>query len=273
MILKPFYYWPARHIYNLVNNKEYLRWCFLSTKLGVVPRHKECTVRVHNWKLVLPDKKSFLSAYEEIFVNKSYFFEPDSDSPNILDLGANVGIGVLYFKLHFPRAKIVAYEADPYIFSYLKKNIYGNGYQDVELINKAVWDENTLIAFRSDGADGGQIAKADNGKTVEIEAVDVRSILRSRKFDFLKIDIEGAERTVLPAAKEYLEGIKYIFLEYHSVAGDKQKLDGIISILSEEGFRLNIYSLNSLTDKPKPFQQKYKKNEFDLQLNIFAYRI
>jgi FkbM family methyltransferase len=217
----------------------------------------------------IPDSASFLSSYKEIFLERIYAFKFEEPSPKILDLGANIGLSVLFFKSLYPKARITAFEADSKIFEYLEKNIHGNGFSDVKLINKAAWYENTPLKFTSEGADGGRVAYDGDDNVVELNAIDIAEYLKDKKFDFLKMDIEGAEELVLPACKRYLPEIKYLFVEYHSKAGKKQSLNEIINIMAESGFRVHIHSI---IYSPSPFVEIKTNAGFDLQLNIFAWR-
>ena len=76
-----------------------------------------------------PDQQSFAWTYLELFLNESYKFIPRSEKndPIIIDCGANIGVSVVYFKKLFPKSKIIAFEPDPFLFKYLKKNIEKNG--------------------------------------------------------------------------------------------------------------------------------------------------
>ena len=241
----------------------------MGSKFTSTPRFTDCSVTINSWSLLLPDSESFLSAYKEIFVDQIYAFKFEGPAPKILDLGANIGLSVLYFKKSYPHAQITAFEADSNIFDYLKKNIHENGFNDVQLINKAAWHENTTLQFRSEGADGGRAALPGDEKLVSVEAIDIGEFMRDKQFDFLKMDIEGAEESVLPACKDYLAGIKFIFVEYHSKAGQKQCLDRIFTILAEAGFRVHIHAL---TYSRSPFIEVTVNAGFDQQLNIFGWR-
>lgn len=267
-IFKPFYYEAAIHAYNLFCNRKYWLFSKLSFKLRNMPRFTACKVKSDGWKFSVPDSASFLSTYKEIFVNQIYAFHSDAPCPRILDIGANIGLSVLYFKRLYPQAIITAYEADPVIFNYLKNNVHGNGFSDVKLVNKAVWDENTTLKFNSEGADGGRVALDNDDNIISVEAVDIRHILNENSYDFLKIDIEGAEERVFPACKDYLPSFKFVFVEYHSIVGKKQCLDTIISLLTEAGFRIHIQSDVS----PSPFVTLRINSGFDLQLNIFGWK-
>ncbi len=247
----------------------YRTFLALQMKLGGIPRFTECRVKVGDWDLVVPDAASFLTAYGEIFVEQIYKIRCADDSPFILDLGANIGLSVLYLKKLYPKAVITAYEADPRIFSCLEQNITGNGYRDVVLVNKAVWHENAILQFSPEGGDGGRIAWDGEKNTVTVQAQDIREILEGRTIDFLKMDIEGAEDVVLPACREYLPAVRAIFVEYHSRADERQQLDTIISVLSDAGFRLQ---LQSVFCSPSPLLERRVHSGYDLQLNIFGWR-
>jgi FkbM family methyltransferase len=271
VLLKPFAYEPARHLYKLIRNPDYRSWCALDTLLGAAPRFEERSAATHGWSIVMPDAASFLSAYREIFVNRIYEFRSDSPRPRILDIGANIGVSVLFFKLFYPGARITAYEPDPKIFSYLKRNVHGNGFTDVELVNKAVWDGAGSLSFHADGADGGRITRPGEAlDAIEIETVDVRTLLQGGKIDFVKIDIEGAETTVVRAAAPHLADVRSIFVEYHSDVGREQDLAELIGLLTHAGFRLDVQNLSI---GARPLMQTSAPSGFDLQLNIFGRRI
>jgi len=267
--IKPLYHEPAKHIYRLIFEVEYRKYRLLESKLRKIPRFRECRARVHGWELSIPDSASFLSTYKSIFTDRIYAFKFDGDEPRILDLGANIGLSVLFFKKLYPKAHITAFEADPKIFGYLTRNVHGNGYTDVQLVNKAAWHENTTLQFSAEGADGGRAAFAGDGNIINIEAIDINQFLKDHQFDFLKMDIEGAEEFVLPACKDHLAAFQYVFLEYHSKLGRKQCLDRIIGLLAEAGFRIHLHTVKC---SPSPFVEISLNAGFDLELNIFAWK-
>lgn len=268
-LIKPLFHYPARHLYNLLSSGDYRRLSVLEWKLRRVPRFKECSVKVGDWDILLPDALSFLYSYREIFLEKLYRFNSKNERPYIVDLGANTGISVLFFKSIYPLSEIVALEADPRIFNYLAKNVYGNGFKDVRLYNKAAWHANTTLLFNAEGADGGRVACGGDAGLDLVEAVDVAEFLKDRHIDFLKMDIEGSEEYVLPACERYLPNVDHLFVEYHSSAGKRQCLPEIINIISGSGFRIHIQSIGH---SPSPFTGIKVQNGYDMQLNIFCWR-
>ncbi len=241
----------------------------LVAELRSTPRYTERHVQVYGWHLTLPDTASFLSAFQEIFERQSYAFPTDKSAPCIVDLGANIGLSVLFFKRLYPRARIIAFEADPHIFRYLEQNVHGNGYTDVLLQNKAAWNSTTTLSFRPEGADAGRVVTEAGEGVIAVAAVDIADLLRAYPVDFLKIDIEGAEEHVLPAAREFLPAIPCVFVEYHSSPDKAQTLHQLLNLLHECGFRVQIHSARTCA---RPFMQSTTYAGFDMQLNIFAYR-
>ncbi len=261
---------PVKHLVSLLTNPEYFTYHRLVTQLRWKRRYQPFSVHVHGWHLSLPDSASFLSGYKAIFLDNTYAFAYDGDAPEILDLGANVGLSVLFFKRLFPAAKIMALEPDPLIFQFLERNITGNGISEVELVKKAAWVNNMRLPFLSKGDDSGHLVAAGEQGALEVEAIDLREILEHRHFDFIKMDIEGAEKTVLPACSQYLNNLRYFFLEFHSWAGQGQGLAEILGILAQAGFRL---SLKEVWASKQPFLRlDANPFGFDFQANIFAWR-
>ena len=270
MLFKTFVREPLKHGYKLITDRDYRGWCMENARLGRIERFTKCRGKVRQWGLEVPDAASFLSAYKEIFVTGIYRFRTDNEAPTILDLGANIGLSVLYFKSLYPKARITAFEADPAIYACLKHNVHGNGFTDVELINKAVWDSSGTLSFHAEGGDGGRVAQAGSGRTVEVEAIDIRDHLARHSYDFLKMDIEGAEHAVFPAIKDYLPNFKFVFLEYHSTPARPQALASMLDQLSQTGFRFDIQNIMS---RRHPFVSDGRGEDFDLQLNIFAWKV
>jgi FkbM family methyltransferase len=177
-------------------------------------------------------------------------------------------MSILWFKQNYPDSEIVAYEADEVIFQYLKNNV--SECNNVTLHNEAVWHEDATLSFCSEGADAGRVDESSPAEKVFVQAKDIRKILKEEgPFDYIKMDIEGAESTVLPACRGMLANTQYVFCEYHSSEGSEQKLDEILSILRSEGFRIHI---QTITVSMQPFIKRSIKVGFDMQLNIFAWK-
>jgi len=268
-LLRPFWLEAAKHLYRILFDSKYRRYIWLCVKYGGTPRFHQRKIRVFGWKLIVPDVASFFSAYHEIFLEEIYDFPTEKRNPVILDCGANIGISIFYFKQKFPESKIIAYEADPAIFTIAQNNILNNKLSGVELHNKAIWSLETTVQFNSEGADGGRINIGSDRNLIDVQTVSLSSILRDHSFDFIKIDIEGAEVEALKDCDEYLPRLRYVFVEFHSFIKRRQELGSLISRFELNGFRVHVHP--PFTSK-KPFHGAQERDGMDMQLNLFFWK-
>jgi FkbM family methyltransferase len=228
------------------------------------------TAHVFNKPFKFHDGESFVSTYNELFISGIYQFEPSSTSHIILDCGANMGLSVLYFSLHYPKHTIIAFEPDAQIFAILKENVETFNLKNVVLHQKAVWTRNETLKFYTDGGMGGRIGNEYNNQAPTlIEAVPLLDYL-TEDVDFLKIDIEGAEDTVLKYCKGNLHKANNIFFEYHNNVKKEQTLHELLAIVKDEGFH---YYIKESGTRNRPFvDQKLFCEAFDMAINIFCYK-
>ncbi|MBI2891406.1 MAG: FkbM family methyltransferase [Nitrospirae bacterium] len=183
---------------------------------------------------------SLLSQFECIFLDREYDVALPTDRPLILDCGAHVGMATIRFKHLFPRARIIAFEADPAIERVLERNVASLGLADVTCLKSAVWIERGHHFFRADGADGGHLAPADGG--LSVPTVDLADYVTDT-VHVLKLDIEGAEMDVLDHLdrKNLLGRVHVILCEFHiRSASDNVRLGSLLVRLSAEGFRFSL---------------------------------
>ena len=221
-------------------------------------------------KLKIIDNASYQFIKREIFDLEIYTFLSKKNSPYIIDCGANIGLSIIYFKKIFPDAEIIGFEPDGKVFDALEFNVKSFSLTDVTLIKKACWDEETILKFYSEGADGGRTAMdSDKDGIIEVETVRLRDFL-NKKVDFLKIDIEGAEINVLKDSSDLLHYVDNLFVEYHSFVGMEQELPELLQIIKNAGFRTHI-TAPGLTS-PHPFINLTVSSKMDNQLNIYCFR-
>ena len=260
---------PIGHYVKMLHNTQYRERQLEIRKLWKTERYTPMQTRLINPPVQVADSATFLPMYHAIFESEVYKFVADTETPYILDGGANIGLSALYFKRLYPEARIVAFEPDPKIYTILDQNIRDAGLQNVQLVNRALWNEETSLWFASEGSDAGRLANdgADT-KDFEVKTVRLRDYL-DRPIDFLKLDIEGAETTVMEDCRDHLGQVKRIFVEYHSFAGRPQTLDTVLTVLKDSGFRVHIHTENP---SDHPFVAHNLLMGMDMQLDIFAYR-
>ncbi len=239
-------------------------------RLSRLPRYAPTSTRILGHKFIIPDPHSFIAMYIDIFENEIYRFETDRRWPLIIDCGANIGMSVLYFKRLMPDARIVAFEPDSALADVLHANLEAFGIRDVRIVKAALADQEGYIEFLTEGADAGRIAQPeDPGEIVRVPAVRLGDHL-GEPVALLKIDIEGAETDLLRDCASHLGQVERIFVEYHSFTALSQRLDELLLILKEAGFRYQI--LPAGVPPTRPFTRQQPIFEMDLQLNIFADR-
>lgn len=223
------------------------------------------------FKVYFRDPKSFLHTIQELFIDQIYKFETCNESPTIIDCGAYIGTSILYFKTNYPKSIIKAFEPDKNNFQLLQQNIQNWGFENIELNNKAIWINEDDLFFEQKGEMSGKInnQNSNNSNKIRVQSQRLNNLL-DKKIDLLKIDIEGAEYEVLKDCESNLKNVDKIFIEYHGNYNEMYKLNDILNILLKQKYRYYIKEAG-VTYK-WPFWEKSTIYDFDLQLNIFAFR-
>lgn len=243
-----------------VMEKKYLN------NLKKMPRYLEGNFILFGNEITYADAPSFVFMFEEIFKKEIYKFNSTHQTPYIIDAGANIGLSTIYFKHIYPNSEIVCFEPDKRIHNILCNNINSFKFENVKIFCNALWNDEVVLNFNSEGADAGRISDFDKNQNM-VSAIKLRSFL-NKKVDFLKIDIEGAEIIVLEDCKDLLINVERLFVEYHSFVNVPQSLDSLLNILFNAGFRYYIQSNSS--SKNSPFLHVNEYLGMDLQLNIYA---
>jgi len=147
---------------------------------------------------------------------------------SVLDIGANIGHFSITMGALFPHCELIAFEANPDIFHYLRQNT--GSLPNIRILNTAIGPHGKLpfyyLAGRS--ASGsflreniGPGTNDSNVRTLEIDVVELtpeycRSIDIPYEYDLIKIDVEGYEYQVLGALKDV--GAKYLYIEYSNAS-------------------------------------------------------
>ena len=81
--------------------------------------------KIQGYEIRYTNKEEFNILKDEIFNKEIYnvTINPGVTSPTIFDLGAHIGLSVLYFKIKYPNSRIVAFEPNSNIFPILQENI------------------------------------------------------------------------------------------------------------------------------------------------------
>ncbi|MDC1162239.1 FkbM family methyltransferase [Tenacibaculum sp.] len=155
--------------------------------------------------------------YEKYHLPLQMFHLPQNAT--VVDLGVNIGLTVAHIKTIYPKVKIIGYEMDLNNYELALWNT--QYYSDVEIINKAIWVENKRVKYnKKSNPDGYRIQDLSIDKNdTEIEAITMREMIKEHsieKIDYLKMDIEGAEKNILKDNDlEWLHIVNSMNIEMH----------------------------------------------------------
>jgi len=158
-----------------------------------------------------------------------------------IDVGAIIGYFTLLLANRVgPQGKVIAFEPLAENFRILQENIELNSHPNVVAENFALMSRTERIELRS--ATPGAITwvasvRVDQNSAVEsqsVEAISLDEYVQKKgiaKVDFLKIDVEGAEATVLDGATNVMNRDKPIMLiELHELDRFKDKHPAILKL-------------------------------------------
>lgn len=230
--------------------------CFVHVARQIKRGHKgalTCTIGGYSFKSPNPEILQVL--LREIMVNEQYSIDLKTDSPLIIDCGANIGCSVLYFKLKYPKARIIAIEAHPETFSVLAENV--KQFSDVTVYNAFVHSvDGDKIRLYSHGA-GDVIASFDAGRGgqsyTDVETMSLARLVGNQQVDLLKMDIEGGEYAIFNAGADvgYMANVKNVLMEYHHNLNHKpgDSFGEFLSVFEKSGYA---YDMHALTERKAP---------------------
>jgi FkbM family methyltransferase len=136
----------------------------------------------------------------------------------IFDVGAANGEYAVHFLKKFPDAVVYCFEPLKDSFEKLKQNTLPFG-QRAKLFNFALYKENAELDFYvQPSRDGSSLYQARNAENVvKIQAKRLDDFVAEQKIgkiDFIKIDVEGAEKEVIDGGpRTFKENILNAFIE------------------------------------------------------------
>jgi len=230
----------------------------------IIHHLKSTFVDVQGQKMFLDPKDalllSIIGAYEpfETELMKKEIKKGDV----VLDLGANIGYYTLIFaKLVGEEGKVFAFEPEPDNFSLLKKNVEINGYKNVTLLQKAVSDKTGKLKLYIDKDCIAchsiyPLPPQDGSQSIEIEAIRLDDYFENYdgKIDFIKMDIEGAEKEAIQGMSSLLKKNKNVKIvsEFNPPTLKQGGIEPEEYLELLTGFGFKLYEVSEQEKKIKP---------------------
>ena len=203
------------------------------------------------YKIIGIRNREIIYLLNEIFLNNEYYFFSNKKSPLIIDCGSNIGISILYFKHLYPDCEIIAFEANPYIFEVLQKNIYNNNLKNVKINNLALSNSKSELKFYINESNYGTLTGSINSnrggkKELNINSDKLSNYIKNiETIDLVKMDVEGAEFNIINDLfnENLITKVNEYIIEYHlNVEGDNSlnTLSSFLKKFEQNGFKYNI---------------------------------
>ncbi len=222
-----------------------------------VSAESQTVVACGGYRFFCRNREEFERICQDVFGSHEYRFETRQRVPYIIDAGAHVGVATAYFKHEYPRARVLALEANAITFALLQKNVSHNALDDVHVLQAALAPEAGEITFYASASDEtpgawGDSAiqqpwhEGDGTKVVRVPAVTLSSLL-TEPVDLLKLDIEGMETAVLEEAAPRLSLVRQVILEFHGTRRNPgNDIGKVLNILREAGLTPKIFQFGSV---------------------------
>jgi FkbM family methyltransferase len=178
---------------------------------------------------------------EAIFLDGDYAIDAQAAPQTIVDLGSNVGLSLVYFRMRFPQARILGFEPDPVAYALLQRN--AAPLADVTVRHVAVGDRDGTATFWSaPGAVASSLEQTHEAqRPVEVPIHTLERLLADAgvgSVDILKLVVEGSEFRALRSIED-LGRVKAITGEVLLLPEDPERDEDAFRALLE-GFALDL---------------------------------
>ncbi len=214
---------------------------YLKKRKGVIKRiYNYLSDKIKGYTLLIPYLKSefnlriLVNTKDIIGWNLTLFGEYEGTTNKLLRLlvkknhyvieaGANLGSETLLMSRLCPHGRVFAFEPAPQSFNYLSFNIRENQLDNVQFFPKALGDKEAninLFLLPDDFPNQGMSSKIKHSRanrSIEVPQTTIDHFLKENRleqFDFLKMDVQGAELDILKGGvNSIIEHQPIIFLE------------------------------------------------------------
>lgn len=195
------------------NRLQYMLW-----KLRKSPKPFLCQIRNGPALSMRPAPSDDWNTAVEVFLFRIYNVRPDNAVCRVVDLGANIGYSCLFWCWIYPQATVIAFEPHPLHCELLEWHLKRNQFEKrVKLIRAGAAPVAGTAVLSDDGVGSSIARKSSSERAIPIEMVDVFEAIDPGPIDVLKMDIEGAEYSIMqdPRFDELASRVRYFIMEWH----------------------------------------------------------
>jgi len=202
---------------------------------------------------------NFKTNQDEFFVLKSIFedreysdYFPFYRKVTIIDIGAHFGyFSIFANKNTDPDSLIIAIEPGKSNFNRLVNNIQDNALTNIKSLNYAVSGKSGPVKLHLGRSLNHSIVEnylLNQNQDNDFELIEAKTleeiVIENRlgKVDFLKMDCEGAEYSIMENSPGYIyDRITTISMEFHDLKDKKYTGENLVRILIKNGFKIVKY--------------------------------
>ena len=173
-------------------------------------------------------------------------------SPSVIfDVGANIGQSAYAYRAWWPNAQIIAFEPVRTTYDTLEANLKGSGITCVQAACSDHNGEATIYIHAKSVA--ASLEHEGTGRQESIHCVTLDNYTSKhniKQIDFLKIDVEGHEKSVFEGANQLFSQhrVRSILVETGFQEGVHVSLHDMRNILEPQGFELLAFHGQTLTE-------------------------
>ena len=164
-----------------------------------------------------------------------------------VDVGANIGSHAINAaRLVGRTGSVFAFEADPDTYRILAENIESNNLRNIMATQTCVSDHAGTLSFYKH-KDSAKSSIVDRGEKVSVtlpsDTLD-NLIPANTKIDILKVDVEGAELSVLRGARQFFDDQRrpsVVIIEVFDVRDNADRSQGIREVLEGYGYKFYLF--------------------------------
>ena len=215
--------------------------------------------KIYNFKMYLDVYDKGLSRTLLLFgkreIEQKYIIDKIVETNHVvLDLGSNIGYYALIFKKKIPSRNIILVEPSPTNFSLLEKNLKLNEFGNVETHLGAISDiDSNKEFYLSDMSNLNSFHVNDkdikNYTKIMVNSYSLSTILKGRKIDLIRMDVEGHEVSIFKSLINYIKNYGFkpsILYEPHiSKYNDENNMGEQLKKLFELGYSLKVAASSS----------------------------
>ena len=182
------------------------------------PRELAITPSGARYPVFLRLSTSDVCSYRDVLICQDKRYDPgipDFSPQTIIDVGAHIGMASLLFAYRYPKTRIIAVEPEPANFTALVRNV--SPYKNIVPVQAALWKEDGEVGLgKSTAHPKGAFAIAEEGER-RVRAITMGTLMKEtgvNTIDFLKVDIEGAEKEVFQNCA-WLKNVRVMAIELH----------------------------------------------------------